>query len=325
MNYILRKFIVLIVTILIISMLAFLAFSVIPGDPVTKLLGTDSTPERAAELRFELGLDKPVVTRYFLWLKGFFTGDMGTSYSYSMPVSEMLAGKLPITLTLSGMAFVMIALISVPLGVILAKYEGGIVDRVMVVLNQITMSVPPFFIGIVFTAVFGLQFKLFTAGSFISLSESITGFLACLFFPALAIALPKSAMTVKLLRSSIISELGKEYVRTAYSRGNSKWSVLTSHVLRNAAIPVVTFLAMTLADIVAGSVIIEQIFAIPGIGRMLLSSISNRDYPVVQAIVVIVAFLVIFVNFLADVAYQYIDPRIRSTFSFVKKKNQSRK
>ena len=149
------------------------------------------------------------------------------------------------------------------------------------------------------------------AGNFVSAKESFWGFLGYLFFPALSIALPKSAMTVKLLRSSILGELDEDYVRTAYSRGHSRKSALRYHVLRNSIIPVITFLAVTIADIVAGSIIVEQVFIVPGLGRLLLLSISNRDYPVVLSIIMIISALVIFVNFLADVAYQLVDPRIR--------------
>ena len=311
MRYVLKKIALLLATLLVISLVVFLAFQIIPGDPVTQMLGTEYTAARAEALRHELGLDQPVVVRYFKWLAGFVTGDLGISYSYSMPVSQLLAGKIAVTAWLSVLAFLLVIVISIPLGLALARYEGGVLDRIMTVVNQITMSIPPFFIGILFTLLFGFLLRLFTPGNFVSYHDSVGGFFGFIFFPALAIALPKSAMTVKLLRRSIVGELDEDYVRTAYSRGNSRAMVLQYHVLRNAIIPVVTFLAMTLADIVAGSIIIEQVFTIPGIGRLLLLSISTRDYPVVQSIVVMIAFVVVFMNFLADIAYQYIDPRIR--------------
>lgn len=311
MKYIAKKAAAMLVTLFVISLLAFLAFEVIPGDPTTKMLGTDWTPERAAALRAELGLTSPLPLRYLRWLGGFFGGDLGTSYSYGQPVRELLAGKIGITAALSAMAFLMVIVISIPLGLFVSGRAGGVLDRIVTAVNQIVMSIPPFFIGIVFTSVFGLALRLFVTGSFVSPSEDFAGFLGYLIFPALAIALPRSAMTVRLLRSSILNELGQDYVRTAYSRGNDRKTVLRRHVLRNSMLPVVTFLAVTLADIVAGSIIIEQVFNIPGLGRMLLLSIANRDHPVVLAIVMMISALVIFVNFLADAAYQLIDPRIR--------------
>lgn len=311
MKYILKKVGIFILTLLGISVLVFFAFQVIPGDPTTRMLGTMATPEKIAALREQLGLNDPAIVRYFRWLTGFVKGDFGSSYSYNMPVQELISGKLAITAALSGMSFVMVLAISLPIGVVLARFAHSIPDRIVMVLNQIIMSVPPFFIGIIFTYVFGLMFKFFTPGDFIHYSQNASGFWGYLVFPALAIALPKSAMVIKLLRSSMVREMSEDYVRTAYSRGNSRWQVLRSHVMRNAIIPVVTFLAVTLVDIIAGSIIIEQVFAIPGIGRLLLSSIIGRDLPVVQTIIMIISIAVITVNYIADISYKYIDPRIR--------------
>jgi len=311
MKHIAKKAVAMFVTLLLISMLAFLAFEIIPGDPTTKLLGTEWTPEAAEALRAQLGLDAPLHLRYLRWLGGFFGGDFGTSFSYNVPVRELLQGKLGVTACLSLLAFVMVIVISIPIALWTAEKAGKTADRILTVVGQIMMAIPPFFIGIIFTSIFGLALRLFIAGNFVSMDESFWGFWGYLFFPALAIALPKSAMTVKLLRSSILSELDEDYVRTAYSRGHSRRSALRFHVLRNSLLPVITFLAVTLADIVAGSIIIEQVFLIPGIGRMLLLGISNRDHPLVLTIVMIIAALVIFVNFLADILYQRIDPRIR--------------
>ena len=308
MGYLAKRILILIATLLLVTILAFLAFQVIPGDPVLSMLGTEYTPERAAALRDELGLNGPLLVRYFSWLGGFLTGDFGVSYSYSMTVAELIGPQLPVTLTV--MAFALILLISFPLGLFTARHEGGILDRILTVVNQIAMSVPPFLLGILLTYVFGLILRLFTPGNYISYRESVSGFLGYMIFPAVAVAVPKIAMTVKLLRGSLLSELHSDYVRTAYSKGNTKKSVLYRHVLRNALIPVLTFLAMTIADIVAGSIIIEQVFAVPGMGRMLLQSISARDYPVVQAIIVIIAFVVVLANFAADLIYQVVDPRI---------------
>ena len=311
MKYIARKAVAMLVTLLVISMLAFVAFEVLPGDPTTKLLGTDWTPERAEVLREELGLSDPLPTRYLRWLGGFFGGDLGISYNYGISVNELLGGKLGVTLCLSAIAFLLVLVLSIPLSLLAARMEGTVPGDLFAGLTQIFMSIPPFFIGIIFTSVFGLALRLFVVGEFVSAEENFLGFLAYLFFPALSIALPKSAMTVKLLRSSIREELDEDYVRTAYSRGHSQRSVLREHVLRNSIIPVITFLAVTIADFVAGSIIVEQVFVVPGLGRMLLLSIANRDYPVVLSIIMIIAAIVVFVNFLADVAYQLADPRIR--------------
>lgn len=311
MKYAAKKTATFILTLLLVSFLAFLAFQVIPGDPAIQMLGTKATPEKIAALRTEMGLDKPMLLRYVLWLKDFFFGNMGTSYSYHMPVDSMLSGKLPITLTLTLLSFIMIVVCSIPLGIYTAKHKDKHISKVMNVLNQITMSIPPFFVGVLFTYFFGLLLKWFTPGGFVSYTTNVLGFIEYLIFPAMAIALPKIAMSTKMLQGSLLGEMKKDYVRTAYSRGNRTNGVLYHHVLKNAMIPVITFLGMTLADIVAGSIIIEQVFSIPGLGRLLITSISNRDYPVVQAIIMCIAFIVIVINFLVDIIYQMIDPRVR--------------
>ena len=311
MKYIGKKLITMIITVLIVTLLVFLAFSVIPGDPALNMLGINATPEKVERLREQLGLNRPLVVRYFEWIFSFAFGDMGKSYSYGTAVRDMIGNKVPITLTLSIMAFIIILVLSIPVGIYTAKHEDKWYSKAVDVINQLFMSIPPFFIGILLTFFFGLVLRCFTPGGYVSYSNDLFGFIKYLFFPALAIAIPKIAMTVKLLKSSLLKESKLDYVRTAYSRGNSTNEVLYKHVLKNAIIPVVTFLGMTLADIVAGSLIIEQVFSIPGIGRLLITSISNRDYPVVQSIIAIVAIIVIVVNFCVDILYKVIDPRLR--------------
>ena len=310
MRYAGKKMITMFLTLFAVTLFVFLAFHVISGDPATSMLGTQATPERVEALREEMGLNDPVLVQYGRWALDFIKGDMGTSYGYRMPVSEMIAGKIPVTLTMTIMAFLLMVVISVPLGIYTARHAGGVVDRVIYMINQVIMAFPPFFAGILITLVFGRIFKLFTPGGYISYERSISGFIGYLFFPSLAIALPKAAMAVKLLRSSVISESKLDYVRTAYSRGNRTGDVLYKHVLKNALIPVITFLGMALADMIAGSIIIEQVFGIPGLGRILLTSISNRDYPVVMAVIVCIAVLVLVVNMIVDIIYGLVDPRI---------------
>lgn len=310
MPYALRKTITLLITLLSVSFLVFLSFQIISGDPASKMLGTEATPERLAALRAEMGLDAPILIRYTRWITAFITGDMGISYSYNMPVKTMIAEKIPITLTLTLMAFLMIILIAIPLGIYTAKKAGSTIDRLVMSINQILMAIPPFFAGILLTLVFGMILKLFSSGGYVSYKTNIGQFIAYLFFPALALALPKAAMAVKLLRSSVLAEARLDYVRTAYSKGNSTNQVLYSHVLKNAMIPLITFLGMTLAEMIAGSIIIEQVFGIPGLGRILLSSIANRDYPVVMAVIVLIAFIVLVINNIVDLIYGLVDPRI---------------
>lgn len=313
MKYFIKKIVTLIITLLFISMLSFAAFSVIPGNAAISKLGTDATPERVAALEASMGLDQPLPVRYGKWLSGALHGDFGESYQYEgVRVSELLAQRLPTTIILAALSLVMILVLSIPLGILSAKYSGKWLDTLINQLTQITMAIPAFFLGIILTYIFGIALKWFQVGKFVSLNEDPVGCIKYLIFPAIAIALPKLAMVVKFLRNSVLSEMKKDYVRTAYSKGNDKNKVLYRHILKNALIPVITFTAMIITEIMAGSIIIEQVFSVPGIGRLLVSSISNRDYPVVQAMVVYITAIVIIINFIVDMLYQLADPRVRA-------------
>ena len=311
MKYAAKRIAMLLLTMVIVSLLAFVAFDLISGDPATAMLGTEATPEKVAALREQLGLNRPLLVRYGEWLLGFFTGNLGVSYSYRQPVWDLIAPKVLVTLCLSGLTFLLIVAVSIPLGLRSARQSGGVLDGARTMVNQLCMAVPPFFTGILLSWLFSTLLKWFVHGRFPSLTEDFGGAVKYLFFAALALAIPRIAMTVRMLRSTVQGEMQKDYVRTAISRGNDRSGVLYRHVLKNALVPVVTFLAQTMAEIVAGSIVVEQVFAIPGLGRMLVTSISNRDYPTVQAIVVILAFWVVLAGTVADIVNQSIDPRLR--------------
>lgn len=311
MKYAAKRIAMLLITMVVVSFLAFLAFDLIPASPAEIMLGTQATPETVAALEAELGLDRPLLTRYGEWLLGFFTGNLGISYNYNQPVWDLLAAKILVTLCLSLLSFLLITVVSIPLGLRSAGKSGGRLDGVETALNQLCMAVPPFFTGILLSWFFGIVLKWFMPGNFPSLASNFGGAMKYLFFAAVAISVPRIAMTVRMLRSTVINEMRKDYVRTAISRGNDRSAVLCQHVLKNAMVPVVTFLAQTMAEIVAGSIVVEQVFGIPGLGRMLVVSIANRDYPVVQAIVVILAFWVVLAGTIADIVNARIDPRLR--------------
>lgn len=312
MKYLLKKLITLIITLLFISFLSFAAFSVIPGDAALTKLGKDATEEQLMMMREEMGLNDPLPIRYVNWLKNALQGDFGESYQYdNTPVSELLAVRLPVTVLLAVMALGIILICAVPLGILCARYAGSWIDVIINQLSQIMMAIPAFFLGVLLTYIFGLVLQLFQPGNFIPLEESFSDAMKYLFYPAVAVAIPKIAMVVKFLRNSIISELNKDYVRTARSKGNTENGILYGHVLKNAMIPVITFLAMVVAEILAGSIVVEQVFSVPGVGRLLITAISSRDYPVVQAVVLYVTAVVVILNFAVDVLYQVLDPRVK--------------
>lgn len=313
MKYIIKKVITLIMTLLVISIFTFVAFSILPGDAAITRLGTEATPEKVEAMCEELGLNRSIVLRYLDWLKGAVKGDFGESYQYSgTSVASLISERMPATVLLAVISFLLIFILSIPLGLISAKYPGKWLDTVINQLMQITMAIPSFFLGIILTYIFGLVLKWFQPGKFISPAEDFMASVKYLLFPALAVALPKIAMVVKFLRNGILTETGKDYVRTAYSKGNNENSVLFRHILKNALIPVITFAAMIIAEILAGSIVVEQVFSVPGMGRLLITAISSRDYPVVQAVVTYITAIVIFVNFIVDMLYQLVDPRVKT-------------
>ncbi len=310
-KYLVKKTITLVFTLLVVSFVVFAVFAVLPGDPAIHKLGTQATPERLESLREEMGLNVPFIVRYFKWLAGIVTLEFGTSYSYSCSVGSLILSKIPINLTMSVMALLIVCVVSVPMGIYTAKHVGGKADKIIMAVNQFAMSVPPFLLGLALTYVFGIVFHFFTPGGYIDYRTNPLGFVVYLIFPALALAIPKCAMCIKLLKSGILEEAGKDYARTAYSRGNNTTQMLYKHILKNAIMPTITFIGMVMADMIASGIIVEQVFGIPGLGRSLLAAISARDYPVVTAIVMLIAVLIVSIGFVTDIIHAMIDPRVR--------------
>lgn len=308
--FIIRKIVSLILTLVLVSIIAFFVYEVLPGDSVTAILGTEYTDERAEALREELGYNKPIYERYAIWFKNFVSGDMGESVRYKVPVADIIADKLPVTLWLGVMSMVMIIFISIPLGVWFSwrEYKGkGIFIEYF---NQFIMSIPSFFLGIIIIFIFGNTLKLFTPGQYVDYKENFVEFILYLIPAAITIAISKISMVAKFTRNSMVEQLRADYVRTARSKGASELRIFLCHILRNGLTPVITFLGMVVAEVMAGSIIVEQVFNIPGLGRTLVAAVGNRDLPVVQAIIIYMAALVIIVNFFVDIVYKFIDPRI---------------
>lgn len=312
MKYIVKKALTLVGTLLLVSFIAFLLFQIVPGDPVTSMLGTEYSEERAESIREELGINKPVIVRYVNWLTDFVKGNFGISYKYKMPVSRLISDKIPVTMYLAVITLIVIVIISIPLGVFMARFGHRKVSKIFDIVNQSVMAVPSFFLGIMITIIFGLVLKWFTPGKYVSYRDDFNGFIMYLIPAAFAVAIPKIAMMVKFLKNSLIREMDSDYVRTAYSKGAGENRVLFCHVLRNGLMPAITLLGMIIAEIMAGSIVVEQVFNLPGLSAILVSSVSTRDYPVVQAIVVYIAFVVIITNCIVDILYHIIDPRVKN-------------
>jgi ABC-type dipeptide/oligopeptide/nickel transport system permease component len=312
MYFIGKRLIITLITLFLVSVLTFLAFNVVKGDPASLILGIEATDEQIAALRAEMGLDRSLPQRYAAWLVNFLTGNLGNSSRFrGEPIAGMIVQRLPVTFTLALLSLFFIILISFPAALIAVHREGGFLDRLINTLTAVNLSFPGFFLAVLFIWIFGLVFKWFSPGVYIGYGENFLGFLGCLIFPALAIAVPNAAILVKFLRASIFQQLRGDYVRTAYSKGASRRIVLHRHVLKNGIIPAITLLGMIAGDIFSGSIVIEQVFTLPGIGRLLIASIGARDYPMIQTLVVYITVIVVFANTLVDIAIQIIDPRVR--------------
>ena len=303
MRYLLHKLIELLITVLAVTVVTFTAFAVIPGDSDTVLAGTEGT------LITNEDKNENVVVRYGEWLKGAVTGDFGNSTQFKMPVFDLIGERLIVTFHLALISILIIVIISFPLGILCAKKPGGIVDNTVMALSNVLMATPEFFMGMLLTIVFGVTLRWFIPGGYISYTEDYAGFISYIIMPALAISLPKMAQMAKFVRNSIVTQLKRDYVRTALSKGAGKNRIMYGHVLKNAFVPVVTFLAVVIAQVFAGSIVAEQVFSVPGIGRLLVSSVLNRDYNVCSAILLYVSLVVVVCNMTADVIYHYLNPR----------------
>ena len=310
-KYIIKKFILLIITLIITSFVIFLIFELVPGDPVLDKLGTRATPEAVEALRSKWGLDQPFMVRYLKFLGGIFTLDFGTSYTYGISVASLLKEKILINLVMSLMALTFVIAISFPLGIYVAKHTGGLSDKIISPLNQTAMSVPSFVLGLLITFLFGIVLRWFRPGGYVSYKTNFGGFLFFLIFPSFALAVPKIAMCIRLLKANILEEASKDYSVTAYARGNNTTGLLYRHVLKNAVMPTITFIGMIAADMICSGIVIEQVFSIPGLGQILINSISTRDFPVVEAEVLMIALFIMVISFITDIIHVIIDPRVR--------------
>ncbi|WP_416201098.1 MAG: Dipeptide transport system permease protein dppB [Thermocaproicibacter melissae] len=310
--YCFQKLLGILITMFLVTVLTFLAFNLIPGDPAQLILGTEATPQSLAELHARLGLDKSLPVRYLSWLGGLLSGDMGISLQYSKPVSPLIFERLPVTAWLAGLALVFILLLSFPAGVLSAKSSRSFLGRLLDSLTVLNLALPNFFIGILCIWVLGLVLHIFTPGAYVDYRQNFQGFLRYLIFPALAIALPNAAVIAKFLRTSILAEKNSGYVATAKSKGLSDNAILLKHVLKNALIPAITLFGMIIAEVFSGSILIEQVYSLPGIGRLLISAVNSRDFPLMESLVVYIAFLVTVANFAADLLKRAADPRMKS-------------
>lgn len=310
-SYLMRRFAGLIMSCLLISVLVFVVMRVIPGDPAQIMLGTEADPATLQALRTHLGLDQPLYVQYGAWMRDLFTGQLGQSLRYNVPITGLIASRLAVTIPLAVLAIIIAGVIGFPTGVYAATHRNGPGDYGMVVLSQLGLSVPAFWLGILLMLVFSVHLRWLPAGGFVGWGESVLGAMRSLILPATALGLIHGAVITRISRSALLEVLQQDYVRTARGKGVIEAKVLWKHALRNALIPILTVVGMQFSALLAGAIIIENVFYLPGLGRLAFQAIGQRDLPVVQDIVILVAFLVVGMNLLVDLVYALLDPRIR--------------
>ncbi|MGE7945296.1 ABC transporter permease [Lysinibacillus sp. NPDC093688] len=311
MMYMIRRFILLITTILLVSIITFGVFQILPGDPVRTMLGTEADPTQIENLRSELGLNRPLYEQYTDWMKGLLTGELGNSIRFSMPVKDLLFDRLPVTMSLAGLTLLIVLLISLPLGMFAARRQNRFSDMSLSTVTQVGMAIPSFWLGMILILYVGLQFSFFKISGYIPWTQSVGGALSTLVLPALTIAIPQIAVNFRYVRTAILEQVQLDYVRTIRSKGMSEQNVMYKHVLKNSMIPILTVFGLIMAEVVAGTIIVEQVFSLPGVGQLLITAISNRDFPLVQGIVMYITVAVVMINFMVDILYSVLDPRIR--------------
>ncbi|AVK97333.1 ABC transporter permease [Lysinibacillus sphaericus] len=311
MMYMIRRFILLMTTILLVSMITFGVFQILPGDPVRTMLGTEADATQIENLRSELGLNRPLYEQYTDWIKGLLTGELGHSIRFSMPVKDLLLDRLPVTMSLAVLTLTIVLMVSLPLGMFAARRQNKLSDVSLSTLTQIGMAVPSFWLGMMLILYVGMQFSFFKISGYIPWSQSVAGALSTLILPALTIAIPQIAVNFRYVRTAILEQMQLDYVRTIRSKGMSERNVMYKHVLKNAMIPILTVFGLIMAEVVAGTIIVEQVFSLPGVGQLLITAISNRDFPLVQGIVMYITVAVVVINFIVDILYSVLDPRIR--------------
>lgn len=310
-KYALRRLGQLIPTLLIVSFVVFMIIHLIPGDPAQIIAGPNATDEQLAALTRQFGLDRPLGVQYLTWLKNVLSGDMGNSFLNNYPVTKLIAQRIPATLELALAAALIAAIISFPLGIFAALKPGSIVDFVSTLFASLSFAVPSFWLAILMILLFSLKYDLLPASGRPDFAEQPAEYLKSLIMPALALGIGIAAKLARYLRSSMLDILDQDYVRTARSKGLAETAVVLRHVLRNAMIPVVTAFGLQVGDLLSGAIIVESIFAWPGIGRLTIQSISWRDYALLQANVLYIVLAFMLINLLTDLTYAFFDPRIQ--------------
>lgn len=311
MKYLLRRLLLAIPVILLVTIMVFSLMHLIPGDPATVILGQEATPEAVVAMRAQLGLDKPIIIQYLVWLWGVLHGNLGRSLVDNTPVAKLILQRLPVTLELTVGTFIIAILIAIPAGILSAVRRGTWVDYLSSGFALGGMSVPHFWLGMMFIVLFAVKLAWLPASGYVPFTQNPMGNMATMIMPMVVTGLREAAVLMRMVRSSLLEVLDADYIRTAYSKGLKERTVILNHALKNAFVPVLTSSGLMIAGLLGGLVITETIFSIPGYGKLIVDSIYTRDFVTVQGAILVSALLVVFVNLIVDLLYTVIDPRIK--------------
>ena len=311
--FLLKRLITLVATLVATSVVVFLVLEVLPGNAAQVLMGPDASPDAVAALSAKLGLDQPASTRYLHWVGGLLRGDLGLSYAYGTPVGELVLERLALTVPLAVMAMALTVALALATGVYAAARHNRAGDVGIMGLSQIGIAIPNFWFAILLILLFSVHLQWFSAGGFPGWSDGLLPGLRALLLPAVSLAVVQAAILARITRSAVLEVLREDFVRTARAKGASPRRVLWGHVLRNALIPVITVMGLQFAELLAGTIVVESVFYLPGLGRLIFQSIANRDLIVVRNCVMLLAAMVVIVNFVVDVLYAVIDPRVKAS------------
>lgn len=299
------------VTLLVASMVVFGVLEILPGDPAQLMLGMNATPEALAAMRQQMGLDAPVPVRYVNWIGGLVVGDFGRSFTYSSPVIDLILERIVVSLPLALISLALSTAIAIPVGIFSAARRGKAGDTVSMGIAQLGVAVPNFWFALLLVYVFAVWLRLLPSGGFPGWGAGVWPGLKALILPAVALALPQAAILARVTRSAMLEVLGEDYIRTARAKGMPRRTVLWRHALRNAMIPVLTIMGLQFSFLLAGTIIIENVFYLPGLGRLVFQAITQRDLIVVEGVVILLVASVVLVNLVVDILYAVVDPRLR--------------
>ncbi|SDN95963.1 ABC transporter permease [Phyllobacterium sp. OV277] len=311
LNYISKRVLIGILTLLAASIVVFIMLEIVPGDPARLMLGMNATEDAVQALQQQMGLDQPLLTRYFSWIGGLLVGDFGKSYTYSVPVLNLITERIAVSLPLALISLFLSTIIAIPVGLFSAARRGTLADSGTMGIAQIGVAIPNFWFALLLVYVFAVTLRLVPAGGFPGWNAGLWAGFKSLILPSIALGLPQAAILARVTRSALLDVLGEDYIRTARAKGLSRRKVLYRHALRNALIPILTILGLQFAFLLAGTIIIENVFYLPGLGRLVFQAITQRDLIVVEGVVMLLVATVILVNLLVDLSYALVDPRLR--------------